>query len=584
MSISDGEGNFGDFAITAQDDASSTLSSEETPTEESENVTSPGGSIKQGDGIGMCGLTEMVAQCLSGNGKKNNENQTASSSQTDPQPFLRSSFFTHIPPTVRFYTKGTRVSRPNRKLCNRLQWCHNSLLPIVMRNSLAASHFKVVDESLQWIGYWGRHLKSVQYKTLKPIQKVNHFPGAFHIGRKDRLWLHLKAMQKTWGDEFKVMPYTYVLPKDAKELRDYLESDPNHHVIVKPPASARGTGISVTRNLKEIPTKTALVAQHYVARPMTINGAKFDLRLYAYVTSLDPLRLYLYEEGLVRFASVPYSSCLSTISNRYMHLTNYSINKLAEADGVAEGAVPKWRLSELWTYLDANGWDVTQIQAMIDDTIIKAVIACEKSVREHMTRFIDCGFVCHELFGIDILLDEDARPWLLEVNISPSLHSGTPLDIAVKAPLAKDVLNMAGIQVPADDGGSFSSFCEKPRYWQQDKKTMSKERHFAGKYKREGRIGNSITKRLTPEDVRILCEFEDEYARKGDFRLLFPSSTTVELQQYFPEVLYSNLLLQQWQILQDDDRQIGIDRLEDYCRDGYLTKFLEESTIQQEDV
>ena len=35
-----------------------------------------------------------------------------------------------------------------------------------------------------------------------------------------------------------------------------------------------------------------------------------------------------------------------------------------------------------------------------------------------------------------------------QVNISPSLHSGTPLDVSVKAPLAKDVLNMAGIYVP----------------------------------------------------------------------------------------------------------------------------------------
>lgn len=42
----------------------------------------------------------------------------------------------------------------------------------------------------------------------------------------------------------------------------------------------------------------------YIYRPMTINGTKFDLRLYAYVPCLDPLRVYLYEEGLVRFATV----------------------------------------------------------------------------------------------------------------------------------------------------------------------------------------------------------------------------------------------------------------------------------------
>lgn len=44
----------------------------------------------------------------------------------------------------------------------------------------------------------------------------------------------------------------------------------------------------------------------YIERPLIINGAKFDLRLYVYITCLDPLRIYFYRDGLVRFASVPY--------------------------------------------------------------------------------------------------------------------------------------------------------------------------------------------------------------------------------------------------------------------------------------
>ncbi|KAK6743382.1 hypothetical protein RB195_010562 [Necator americanus] len=186
----------------------------------------------------MCGLSDLVSSCLSKASGSGNRLSTAQ----QPQPFLRASLFTGIPPTIRFYTKGTKVSKPNKKITSRLTWCHNSLLPIVMRHCLAASHFTIVDESLFYIGYWGRHLKSSQYRALKPHQK---------------------------------------------------------------PASARGTGISVTRKVKDIPEKTHLVAQHYVDRPLTINGAKFDLRLYAYVPSLEPLRIYIYEEGLVRFASVP---------------------------------------------------------------------------------------------------------------------------------------------------------------------------------------------------------------------------------------------------------------------------------------
>ena len=56
-------------------------------------------------------------------------------------------------------------------------------------------------------------------------------------------------------------------------------------------------------------------------------GFKFDLRLYVVVTSYDPLRVYLFSEGLARFATVPYDPSLRDLRDLNMHLTNYSINK-----------------------------------------------------------------------------------------------------------------------------------------------------------------------------------------------------------------------------------------------------------------
>ena len=78
----------------------------------------------------------------------------------------------------------------------------------------------------------------------------------------------------------------------------------------------------------------------YIADPYLINGLKFDLRLYVVITSFEPLRIYLYEEGLVRFASEKYSD---SKDNKFAYLTNYSVNKKnekfiqntdAKADGV----------------------------------------------------------------------------------------------------------------------------------------------------------------------------------------------------------------------------------------------------------
>ena len=47
-----------------------------------------------------------------------------------------------------------------------------------------------------------------------------------------------------------------------------------------------------------------------------------------------------------------------------------------------------------------------------------------------------------ELFGVDVIIDAALRPWLLEVNSSPSLNLATPLDRHIKAPLIEDTIKL----------------------------------------------------------------------------------------------------------------------------------------------
>lgn len=64
------------------------------------------------------------------------------------------------------------MTKPSRHIRSRLLWCHNSLLPVVIRQCLSTSYFTIVDETNRWIGYWGRHLRSTQYRSVLPYQKV----------------------------------------------------------------------------------------------------------------------------------------------------------------------------------------------------------------------------------------------------------------------------------------------------------------------------------------------------------------------------------------------------------------------------
>jgi hypothetical protein len=53
---------------------------------------------------------------------------------------------------------------------------------------------------------------------------------------------------------------------------------------------------------------------------------------------------------------------------------------------------------------------------------------------------------CYEVLGFDILIDSDLKPWLIEVNITPSLACDSPLDTAIKSTVAVDTFNLVGIK------------------------------------------------------------------------------------------------------------------------------------------
>ncbi|KAH3717440.1 hypothetical protein DPMN_060228 [Dreissena polymorpha] len=106
------------------------------------------------------------------------------------------------------------------------------------------------------------------------------------------------------------------------------------------------------------------------------------MRVYVYVSSFDPLRLYVFEDGLARFASMKYSSSMKHLANKFMHLTNYSVNKRnadyqANADDtVCQGH--KWSLKALWNYMKRQGINTNAIWESMKDLIIKTIIWYEQ--------------------------------------------------------------------------------------------------------------------------------------------------------------------------------------------------------------
>lgn len=113
-----------------------------------------------------------------------------------------------------------------------------------------------------------------------------------------------------------------------------MEKDANQWWIIKPSSSSQGKGIVITNKFSDLGSKkdASLIASHYLSNPLLIDGLKSDLRIYVAVTSISPLRIYMYEEGLTRFATTQYvtpeeNQNVNNRQGKYAHLTNYSINK-----------------------------------------------------------------------------------------------------------------------------------------------------------------------------------------------------------------------------------------------------------------
>lgn len=70
-----------------------------------------------------------------------------------------------------------------------------------------------------------------------------------------------------------------------------------------------------------------MIASHYIANPLLINGYKFDLRIYVAITSINPLKIYKYKKGLVRLAGYKYSNKGEFKNLKHMHLTNFALAK-----------------------------------------------------------------------------------------------------------------------------------------------------------------------------------------------------------------------------------------------------------------
>ena len=306
----------------------------------------------------------------------------------------------------------------------------------------------------EWSVMWSvSTMRSQNLQNLSKYQKVNHFPRSYEITRKDMLYQRIARMLSIHGSKhFGFVPKTHVLPAEYHLLVEEMQKDKSQLWILKPSGSSQGKGILLANQPSDIPPKQSMIASHYISNPLLLNGYKFDLRIYVAITCINPLRIYMYKEGLGRFATAKYveGEAQASKDNKFVHLTNYSINKFNEnfqtnLDAEQDDVGSKQSLAAVRKHLRNAGIDDELIWRKIEDIVIKTLISAEPYLNNGFEMFVPHRTNCFELLGFDILIDNKHEPWLLEVNLSPSLNCDSPLDQKIKASLIADLLTLCGV-------------------------------------------------------------------------------------------------------------------------------------------
>ena len=305
---------------------------------------------------------------------------------------------------------------------------------------------------------------------------VSKFYGAYDIMSKATLTWQLRLLGRAAGQKLEGLPQSFVLPEDGSPFSNFVAQDAARLVICKPPNLNQGRGIFLARAGSPLVSAAVssgepMVVQNYIERPLLVAGNKCDLRLYLVVAALDPPRLFLARQGIVRCSAVPYEPVppgpeLGDIPlNLAAHLTNYSLQKKDssrfEKPNDRGETGHKRSLSWLWSDLAKTRGLSDEELSDLWSSICRLVATAFFSLWPPLKGAAHRGgtsksrvVIPFQIIGVDVLLEDDGvgiSPHLLEVNCSPSLTAtddqGQPsiLDGAIKERVAAAALAFAVI-------------------------------------------------------------------------------------------------------------------------------------------
>ena len=276
------------------------------------------------------------------------------------------------------------------------------------------------------------------------------FPEWDRIRKKEGLHAAISSFRRDHGPAaFPSYPRTFTMPDDAEALAQAAAEAGGPTVwIVKPTFLFGGQGMRLTSSLDDIPREPGHIVQQYIDRPYIVQGRKGHIRLYLLITSVAPLRVYLWRHGIVRFAPEAYREAPGWLERPAIHITNTALHRghpdlvlCPDPDQDDVGNI--WSLDALLRHIAAEALPAAEMWPRFEDLARRFARVIEHSglFRRQAERPSKEAYP-PKLLGMDVLLDADLRPWLLEAQRTPG-QTGSPLVEKINGELFRTITDMS---------------------------------------------------------------------------------------------------------------------------------------------
>ena len=246
--------------------------------------------------------------------------------------------------------------------------------------------------------------------------------------------------KKFAGVEGVCAPATFVLPRNAEALLQAASEYPQAVWISKPLAGSCGRGIHLIGPGAPFPLQEDVLVQRYLEHAHLLDGHRYTLRIWIVVLSLDPFVVYICRQGLAKRAATLYRQDRESLSDTIMHLTNSDIQK-----GASNGPMPLLSLEDFERYLQRDGHDYSALWNAIRIACARTVLMTRQGLLD-LSASVVAGHAPFELFGFDLIIDSDLKPWVIEMNRNPDMRAvwgESGLEAEIKETVLGDLIDLA---------------------------------------------------------------------------------------------------------------------------------------------